>query len=469
MEKLKYTIICLLMMLPAVLASCIEDGVSTNASEQPVFSTDTVKMGEVFTQEATPTSRFIVHNRYDKIMSIERISLREGENEYFRLNVDGVSAKSFSNVEIRPNDSIFVFVEALLPSNGVDTPVTIDGHLDFTTHGNTETVVLRVIGQDVERLNAVTLSKNTTLTANRPYQIFDSLIVEQGVTLNVEAGAKLHFHDGAYLKVYGTLKCNGTAQKQINLTGDRSGYVAASIPYEIMSGQWGGVYFTSTSRDNELSFTSIRNTKNGVRLDNVKSKPALTLISSQIHNSAGPVLQSVHSDINAYATEFSEGAEGVLLLQGGNHELNHCTLANYYLFSAITGAALQLSHLNADSDDESGEPYMTANVDNCIIYGLGSDISHGDLTGTSVYIRNTLLRSAGKDDDNFIKCIWDTDPMYYTVRNDYYFDYRLQPESPAIGAADPMLTNPLSKTDRYGNRQPSAPDLGAYVFVAEEK
>ena len=59
--------------------------------------------------------------------------------------------------------------------------------------------------------------------------------------------------------------------------------------------------------------------------------------------------------------------------------------------------------------------------------------------------------------------------MYYTVRNDYYFDYRLQPESPAIGAADPMLTNPLSKTDRYGNRQPSAPDLGAYVFVAEEK
>ncbi len=467
MNHLKYIIISLVAVILPAVSSCIEDGYSTNTSEQPVFSVDTLKMGEIFTEEATPTSRFIVYNRYDKIMSVSNITLRESDKGYFRLNVDGVSAKSFTNVEIRPNDSIFVFVEALLPANGKNKPVTIDGHLDFTTHGKTETVVIRAIGQDVVRLNAVTLNENTVFTDDKPYQIFDSLIVSQGVTLTIKPNAKLRFHDSAYLKVYGTLVSNGTEDEQVNFTGDRNGFVAADIPYEIMSGQWDGVYFTNTSKNNKLCFTSIRNTKNGVVLDNVTSKPALTLIASQIHNSAGAVLTAIHSDIEAYATEFSEGALGILHLTGGNHIINHCTLANYYLFSAISGAALQLNQLNADTDDKSGLPYMSAKVDNCIIYGIGQDISHGDLTGTSILIRNTLLKSEGTDDDNFIKCLWGKDPLFYTVRNDYYFDYRIQPESPAIAAADPTLTAQQSKTDRYGNIQPAAPDLGAYVYVGE--
>ncbi len=62
-------------------------------------------------------------------------------------------------------------------------------------------------------------------------------------------------------------------------------------------------------------------------------------------------------------------------------------------------------------------------------------------------------------------CVWDEDPLYYTVRNDYIFDYRVKPDSPAIGAADATLTLPEAATDRYGMPRGAAPDLGAYVYT----
>ena len=57
------------------------------------------------------------------------------------------------------------------------------------------------------------------------------------------------------------------------------------------------------------------------------------------------------------------------------------------------------------------------------------------------------------------------------MREDYLFDSRLKPESPAIGAADPVLTLPDAAIDAYGLARGTAPDLGAYVFMppAEEE
>ena len=104
---------------------------------------------------------------------------------------------------------------------------------------------------------------------------------------------------------------------------------------------------------------------------------------------------------------------------------------------------------------------------NSIIYGIGSDLSHGDLSGSAVFFRNCLFKSAGTDDDNFIGCIWDADPLFHTVRNEYIFDYRLREESPAIGAGDPALNPVGAATDFYGMSRGAKPDVGAYVYVPE--
>lgn len=454
------------------VTSCIEDGFTSSSSDQPVFSTDSLKMGVVFTDQVTSTHRFTVRNPYGKGLNISDISL-SGENAgLFRLNVDGISGRNFNNVEIRANDSIYVFVEATLPENAVDMPVEVSARINFVTNGVTRYVTVTADGQDVERLHAVTIDKDMTFSATRPYQIYDSLVVAPECTLRLPAGARLYFHDGASLIVRGTLLSEGTVEKPVTLCGDRTGNVITDITFDLMSRQWAGVQFTVSSKMNKLTHTNIRNTVYGVIAagDGADTdEPKLTLVNCKLRNSGDMVLEAYDANIAAYGCELAEAANGIAYLQGGKHIFNHCTFANYYLFSAIGGASVQLAHINADTDADTGTPYTAAEFSNCIIYGNGSDIMPGELVGTQIFLRNCLLKSAGSDDDNFISCLWDKDPLYYTVREDYLFDYRLKPESPAIGAGDAQFTSPEAATDAYGYPRLSSPspDLGAYVFTAQ--
>ena len=471
MNRLKTIFAICGLILVMGLSSCIEDDISTNVNDQPTFSTDTLNMGPIFTEAGTPTHSFTVYNRHDKVMNISSIKMRDDAEGMFRLNVDGVSGKEFQNMEIRPNDSIYVFVEATLKANNSDAPIVVERHLDFVVQGVTSTVVITAEGQDVERKHGVIIENDTRFTANKPYQIFDSLVVKEGATLTLDPGVTLYFHNNATLRVDGTLVSNGTAEQPVNMTGDRIDNVVNDLSFDLMAGQWAGLEFTSTSRNNYLTNTSIRNTVWGVFVDSVgvQENPALTLINCQLRNSQEYSLAAIHSDIKAVGCEITDAAAGVMFLRGGNHIFNHCTFANYYLFSAIGGAAIQLDHINAECDDLSGLPYMTADFTNSIIYGNGTELSHGDLTGTTITLRYCLLKSEGVDDDNFICCLWGQDPLYYTVRNEYIFDYRLKNESPAIGVAYPEYTLPEAKFDRYGLPRGAQPDLGALVYVPAEE
>lgn len=467
MNKIKSILGICGLLLVIGLSSCIEDGISTDVNDQPTFSTDTLKMGPIFTEAGTPTHSFTVYNKHDKIINISSITMRDDVEGMFRFNVDGVAGKEFQNVEIRPNDSIYVFVEATLKANGTDAPMIVERHLDFVVQGVTSTVVITAEGQDVERKKGVVIDTDTRFTANKPYQIFDSLIVKEGVTLTLDPGVILYFHNNATLRIDGTLVSNGTAEKPVNMSGDRIDNVVNDLPFELMSGQWQGVEFSSTSRNNYLTNTSIRNTVWGVFVDSIgtQENPALTLINCQLRNSKEYALASIYSDIKAVGCEIADAAAGVMFLRGGNHIFNHCTFANYYLFAAVGGAAIQLDHINLDTDDNSGLPYMVADISNSIIYGNGTEISHGNLTDTAITLRYCLLKSEGSNDDNFISCIWGKDPLYYTVREEYIFDYRLKNGSPAIGTGYPEYTLPEAEFDRYGLPRGSQPDMGAYVYV----
>ena len=452
------------------LGSCIEDGYTTSSSDQPVFSVDTLQMGVIFTEAPSTTHRFTVYNRASKALNISKINL-SGENaSLFRLNVDGFTGREFHDVEIRANDSIFVFVETTLPANERSVPVEVAASLDFLTNGVTSSVTVAAQGRDVRRLYAETITSDTRFPADKAYQIFDSLVVAPGATLTIDPGAELFFHDGAMMVVRGSLKARGEIGKEITFSGDRTGNVAADISFDIMSRQWVGLFFTSTSRDNELSYAHVCNTWQGVTVDGTDATAPveLTMVNSRLRNSGDRSLDVYHANINAYGCEIAEAANGAVSLTGGKHVFNQCTLANYYLFTALGGPILSFGHVDADSDDGSGKPYTSADISNTIIYGLGTDISHGDLTGMDIYLRRCILKSAGSDDDNFINCLWDTDPLFHTVREDYYFDYRVQEESPAIGAADPSLLRPEAATDRYGLPRGSAPDLGAYVYSPQD-
>ena len=444
------------------LGGCIEDGYTSSPSDQPVFSVDTLDMGTIFTDQPSTTHRFTVYNRASKSLNISRISLSGDNAPLFRLNVDGFSGREFSDVEIRANDSIFIFVETTLPENGLTTPLDVTARLDFLTNGLTSSVVLSATGRDITRLRALTLSENTTFTAGRPYQVTDSLVVPPGVTLTLDAGTEMLFHDKAALVVHGSLVCRGTHDKPVVMTGDRTGNVAADISFDLMSRQWDGVYFTPSSRANRLEGTLVKNTTVGVVVDGTGSPEPVDIViaNSRLRNSGANGLELHNAALTAWNSEFAEAAYAAVYVNASKVDIDQCTLSNYYLFAAIGSPILTF--------DPEGLDATSATIDNTIIYGLGSDMSVGDLTGTDIFLRNCLLKSSGTDDDNFINCIWAEDPLFHTVREDYIFDYRVKADSPAIGRGDNTLNRPECALDIRGIQRPDPSTLGAYEFVAGE-
>lgn len=442
------------------LTSCIEDGVTTSPSAQPLFSVDTLSLGVTFTDQPTPTARFTVHNRNSKIISISRIALREGDSAPFRINVDGFAGREFTNVEIRPSDSIFILVEATLPPNHSPRLTEVLSNLDFTTNGVTGSVVLKAEGQDVERKRGYIVTADERWTAEYPYQIYDSLVVAEGATLTLDPGVSLHFHDKAEMRVYGTLITEGTPELPVNMTGDRTDNVVGDISFDLMASQWEGLTLMPRSRGNRLSHTIVRNTVNGVWADSLSQAE---FINCRLRNAANYPLVSRHARITLAGTEVAEGGSGLYAIVGGDVTANHCTFANYYLFTALRGPALQFFHVDEETSlADADAPYLKADFTNSIFYGLGTDMNIGDFSGTDVTFRSCVFKSSGEDDDHFITCIWDTDPLYGTVREDYYFDYRLLPDSPVRGLADPALTLPITSHDFYGEPRLPAPTHGAY-------
>lgn len=472
MKQLRYIIYAILTGLTLLSTACIEDDFTTSSNDVLEFSCDTLAFDTVFTELGTPTRKFTVYNRHKKMINISSIKLEGTSGGRFFLNVDGVSGEEFSNVEIRGEDSIFVFVEAYVDYNNKNNPIEIIDKVQFLTNGVTQKVFVSAWGQDVVRKYGEVVTSDMRLTADKPYVIFDSLIVDNGAKLLIEPGTTICFHDKAFIKVRGTISAEGTQELPIVLRGDRTDNVVGDIDFDIMSGQWGGVILTPESFDNEMQYVLMRGSSYGVYIDScgVLDKKKLHLFNSVLHNSANSVLTSVHSWVEAEGTEFSDAGRNVVALTGGKLRFVNCTFANYYLFSAINGAILGLEYV-LPGDEQPKIPLMNAEFNNCVIYGLSSDINIGDLSRSNVYLRNCLLKSSGSDDENFINCVWEGDPMFFTIREDYIFDYRLKNESMAIEKGDANLCPQSAAVDRYGiNRfERGNIDIGAYVWVKQSE
>lgn len=467
MNALRNILFIFILIFTLAVSSCINDDITDSPSATLSFSNDTINFGPIFTDLTTPTARLLVYNRNDKGVNISSIRFQNPETP-FRLNVDGVSGESFTDVEIRGNDFIFIFLECYIEADETVEPYRVSDKLEFITNGVKQEVEVEAWAWNVTRLRALTIEEDMTLTAVRPYVIFDTLTVGSSATLKVDPGAWLLFHDKATMKVKGKLLALGDTENFIRMSGDRLDDILPDVAYDQLAGQWGGIEITEESFGNRMEYVNMRSTVSGLRIDSCSdlSKNKLTLVNSWLHNSQGNVLSSEYAAVDAYGCCFSEAAGSVVSLVGGQHNFVQCTIANAYLFSSFYQPNLYLGHVVPTDAEENEEPLMKANFENCIIWGeIGDPLFPGDLTGSSVYMRNILLKANGSDDENFINCIWNEDPLYYTIRSDYYFDYRLQPDSPALGAGNPAYITPECLYDMDGlNRLGEGnPALGAYA------
>ncbi len=454
------------LTVASLWSGCISDDFTDSPSDLLTFSTDTLRFDTVFTDLGTPTARLKVFNKASKSINISSIRMRNDDG-IFSMNVDGQSGHAFENVEIRANDSIFVFVECKIDENNDTRPFRVEGMMDFVTNGVTQTVTLEAYGQNVRRLRGVTLDSDAEFTDEMPYVVFDTLRVAEGATLTLKPGTRLLFHDKAMLQVDGRLLALGEEGWTVALRGDRLDNVLPDTGYEILAGQWQGVRFGANSFGNRMEYVEMQSTAEGVVVDScsVTDRNKLTLVNSWLHNSQGNVLRSEYAWVDAYGCCFSDAGEAVVWLKGGVHNFVQCTLANYYLFAISPESILTLSHISSEESSGNSNPLMKADFSNCIIYGITSPLAPGDLDETDVYMRNVLLGVDGSDDDHFISCIWGENPEFETVRDEYIFNYRLKEDSPAIGAGNPAYVTPecLYDMDGVNRLEWGNPALGAYA------
>ena len=449
------------------VSSCISDDITESPSATLDFSTETVSFGLIFTDLSTPTARLQVFNRNSKGVMISSIRFKNPDTP-FRLNVDGVSGQTFSDVEIRANDSIYIFMECFIDENSDIEPQRVADQLEFITNGVTQNVEVEAWAWNVTRLNTFSVAEDMTMTAERPYIIFDTLTVEENAVLTIDPGAWILFHDKGAMNVKGTLKAIGDPENFIRMSGDRLDDILPDVPYDQLAGQWGGISIDAKSFGNRMEYVNMRSSISGLQVDSCGdlSKNKLTLVNSWLHNSQSNVLNSEYSWVDAYGCCFSEAAGSVVRLTGGKHNFVQCTIANSYLFYAYYEPNLYLAHSTPENAEENEMPLMTASFENSIIWGeIGDPLYPGDLTGSNVFLRYVLLKADGSDDDNFINCFWNEDPLFFTVRDDYYFDYRLKPESPALHQGNPAYLNAETFYDMDGlyRLADGDPALGAYA------
>ena len=460
------------------LASCQKDPISTNPSFKLSFSTDTVLFDTVFTTIGSATRSFKVFNRNGSDINISSVKLVGGNSSAYRINVDGQSTPLARDILLRGKDSLFVFVEVTVDPTNADAPLLISDSIVFETNGNIQDVKLISWGQDVHLFNTDTLLVSTTFTADKPYLIYNYLWVYPGVELTIEPGARLHFHNQAWLYVDGKITVNGQPENPVVFEGDR-----LEAFYRDKPGQWGGIWLTPSSHSNTINWAVIANAIAGINIYPYANTEfqTLTIDNSVIKNMSYVAIDARGASIESGNCLFSNAKEICLSLAGGSYSFSHCTIANYWgQYVSRTGPAVLLANYylyQTESGDIEIAEYglEKASFTNSIIYGSRSnevelvDSYPGQqINAPFIYhFENSLIRLENIPENISFVNVFNDNPLFI---DPYKQKFKLESKSPAIdaGLMEFALLYPfdLNNVSRISD---SGPDMGAYEWVEEEE
>lgn len=500
-------------------SSCRKDFNFTPSDGNLRFSKDTVYLDTVFSNIGSSTYTLKVYNTSDENISIPKIKLRNGLNSNYRLNVDGMtgdlqlSGKEFSNVELLAKDSMYIFIETTIDIQSLvtnETQFLYTDAIEFgtinvqkvelvtlvkdavfiypqqitTPDGSTEieTLSFDVDGDgayDETNIQGRFLDDNElTFTNEKPYVIYGYAAVDEGKTLTIEAGARVHFHANSGLLVTNnaSIHANGDVsldselmENEIIFEGDRLEPGFAEVP-----GQWQTIWLFNGSTNNKFNHTTIKNSTVGILVDgNQDDSSKLEITNTQINNSSNFGVLGRATSISAENLVINKsGQSSFAATFGGNYNIIHSTIANYWTNSFRQFPALLLNNFSVDLDQNFiPNALISANFTNCIIYG-----------NDNPELLLDPIPDAGFD-FKFKNClVYFNDPNnnfsgpYYNFEDLNYYENMLFNTSPEF--LDPQqnkLQIPLNSpaagqganvgnlnTDILGTTRSTPPDLGAY-------
>lgn len=436
------------------------------------FSVDTLVFDTIFTTIGSTTKQFKIYNNDSKPLIIDQVELVGGENSPFMLNLDGVGAKTFSTIKLEGKDSLFMFVEVKLKVNNQIHPMVIEDSVRFRTNGKDQYIRLAAWGQDIyyhySRLtpgNQVLDLNEGTWPNDKPHLIYGAAFIDEGKTLNIQAGTKVYFHKNARLHNYkGTLNVNGVFGNEVVFQGDR-----LEIDYRDIPGQYYGIYFDS-ARPSTINYAIIKNGTTGIHLfsNNSANSPTdytLTIKNTKIaNNSVNGMLIYYGARVKAEnCVIVKNGSFGLLVLLGGDFNFNHCDILGYRSDGKDEALAI-VNHFKIDGVTNVGS-INEGIIRNSIIYGyLGSEIvfdTIGNTSGVTLNfdIQRCLIKkdSIGKDKFYTNENIWNTEPIFYTGSQ---YSYPISISSPIKGLGDPNF--PTSTGTNIEGVTISPPNIGAY-------
>ena len=441
------------------------------------FTLDTVYFDTVFTTLSTVTKSFRVKNPHNQFVRIGEISLAGGSSSVFRINVDGSPGVEFSNLEIAPRDSMYVFVEATLDPNYSNEILRIQDSILFFTNGNLQDIDLVAWGQDVHMISDSIIDSDVTWSNDKPYLILNYAYVDTTASLTIEPGVRIHLHRDALLFVEGSLQVQGTLDEPVRFMGDRLEEFYDEIP-----GQWGLIYLSENSSGNRIDYAEIVNGTIGILISAPPEsgrQPDLEISNTVINRMSSNGIYALNAAITATNVAIGDcGGSCTGLYFGGAYEFIHCTMANNWpsYFSNRQLPALLLTDYFGNYDEDgnliiyTGGVFEKADFRNSVIYGN----SRMELVIDSyedqqmVYRFDHCLTRIDEDSLDYR-----SDPLFTSIINDEspMLDSLFSPDSlsPVIdaGLADHAILLPL---DLYGNSrlEDLAPDLGAVEWVGSE-
>ena len=222
-SKALYLIYIFPILFLLSLAACDDmDDYSSDPKHTLWFSQDTLRMDTVLTGIPTSTRQLKVYNPHKKALLISSIILADAGKSGFRINVDGIRADQFSDIEIAGEDSLYIFVEATLPQQDNADIRLIKDSILFQLNGIRQEVKLRAYAQDAVIVRGKVIEKDTLIASQRPILIYDSISVAPDAHLTLTAGTRLYFHGKAGMQVHGRLSVAGSLSAPVVLRGPRT-------------------------------------------------------------------------------------------------------------------------------------------------------------------------------------------------------------------------------------------------------
>ena len=475
-KPLFLSIIVLFIGQVFLFTSCEKD----NFLEDPVnleFSKDTILFDTVFTSIGSSTQRLKIFNPKSNDLKINNIRLGQGQNSPFRINVNGKSDTEFNDLEIKAEDSLFVFAEVTVDPNNKDQPMIITDSIVFNTNGKVQNIKLVAWGQDANFIVAdqyieglppfkivAKAGESIVWDSPKPYVIYGHALVDSTAELTIPEGADVHFHANSGLWVYkgGSIKVEGTANNPVHFQGDRLEDYYKDIP-----GQWDRIWINEGSVDNKISHAIIENGFIGIQAETLDAQMGndLQIDNVIIRNMTGIGLLGRNYDISGHNIEISNtGNYSVALTNGGNYDLKHMTVANYWSSSTRQTPSVYLNNFHELPDGTILKNDLQANIHNSIIYGNQSNEFNAEDIDNNTILDYTINYSLVKTEKNtsgtsWNNCIINQNPEFKNTGNS---DFTLKPNSPAIDNGNSAINIPK---DLKGDNRDSKPDMGAYEYI----